>query len=70
MRATVVPITTPIPKVSKDPDDNVVLATAESGTASYIVTGDHQLQDIKQYKKIKIVSPRTFSEIIEEKKAA
>lgn len=69
-RVTIVPITTPIPKVSKDPDDNVVLATAESGTASYIVTGDHQFQDIKQYKKIKIVSPRTFSEIIEEKKAA
>lgn len=69
-RATIVPITMPIPNVSKDPDDNVVLATAESGTASYVVTGDHQLQNIKQYKKIKIVSPRTFSEIIEEEKAA
>ncbi len=69
-RATIVPITTPIPTISKDPDDNVVLATAESGTASYVVTGDHQLQEIKQFKKIKIVSPRKFSEILEEKKAA
>lgn len=64
-RATIVPITTPIPNVSKDPDDNIVLATAESGNASYVVTGDHELQDIKQYKKIKIVSPRIFSEIIQ-----
>lgn len=69
-RATVVPITTPLPTVSKDPDDNMVLATAESGNASYIVTGDHQLQAVKQYKRIKIVSPRTFSEIIQEEQAA
>lgn len=69
-RATVVPITTPIPTVSKDPDDNIVLATAESGAASYVVTGDHQLQDIKQYKKIKIVSPRNFSEILQKEQAA
>lgn len=69
-RATIAPITTSIPTISKDPDDNIVLATAESGSASYVVTGDYQLQSIKQYKKIKIVSPRTFSEIIEEDKAA
>lgn len=68
-RATITPITTSIPTISKDPDDNIVLATAESGKASYVVTGDHQLQDIKQYKKIIIVSPRKFSKIIEEKKA-
>lgn len=69
-RATITPITKPIPTVSKDPDDNVVLATAESGTVSYIVTGDHQFQNIKKYKNIKIVDPRTFSEIIEEHKVA
>ena len=69
-RATVIPITSPIPTISKDPDDNIVLATAESGTASYVVTGDHQLQDIKQYKNIKIVNARNFSEILEEEKAA
>ena len=69
-RATIVPITVPLPKVSKDPDDNMVLATAESGSASYVVTGDHQLQDLKQFKSIKIVSPRSFSEIIQEEQAA
>ncbi len=69
-RATIVSITTPIPTVSQDPDDNLVLATAESGTASFIVTGDHQLLDLKQYKNIKIVNARAFSEILEEEKAA
>ncbi|OGH07783.1 MAG: putative toxin-antitoxin system toxin component, PIN family [Candidatus Levybacteria bacterium RBG_16_35_11] len=69
-RATIAPIITHIPTISKDPDDNMVLATAESGNASYVVTGDHQLQEIKQYKKIKIVSPRIFSEIIREKNVA
>ena len=69
-RATIVPITSTLPTVSKDPDDNIVLATAESGNASYIVTGDRQLQDIKQFKNIKIVNVRTFSEIIEDGKVA
>ena len=69
-RATIVPITSTLPTVSKDPDDNMVLATAESGNASYIVTGDRQLQDIKQFKNIKIVNARTFSEIIEDEKVA
>ena len=69
-RATIVPITSTLPTVSKDPDDNIVLATAESGNASYIVTGDRQLQDIKQFKNIKIVNVRTFSEIIEDEKVA
>lgn len=69
-RATIVSIITPIPKVSKDPDDNIVLATAESGSASYVVTGDHQLQDLKQFKGIKIVSSRSFFEIIQKEQTA
>lgn len=69
-RATITQINTPIPAISKDPDDNIVLATAESGKVSYIVTGDHQLQEIKKYKKIKIVSPRIFSDIIGREKTS
>lgn len=68
-RATVVPITTPIPKVATHPEDDIVLATAESGKASYIVTGDHGLQNVKQFKDIQIVSPRSFSEILQIKKS-
>lgn len=64
-RAKVVPITTPIPKVSTHPEDDLVLATAESGKARYIVTGDHGLQNLKKFKNIEIVSPRDFSEILQ-----
>ena len=34
------------PKISRDPDDNVVLATARSGKARFLVTNDHDLLDI------------------------
>lgn len=68
-RATVVPITTPIPNIATHPEDNIVLATAESGDVSYIVTGDHGLQSLKHFKKIHIVSPRIFTEILQTEKA-
>lgn len=64
-RATIVPITTPIPTVATHHEDDIVLATAESGKVSYLVTGDHGLQNIKQFKDIQIVSPRAFSTILQ-----
>lgn len=64
-RATVVSIITPIPKVATHPEDDIVLATAESGKASYIVTGDHGLQSLTQFNGIHIVNPRRFSEILQ-----
>ncbi len=63
-------ITARIRDVATHPEDDLVLATAESGKASFVVTGDHGLQNLKQFKDIKIVSPRTFSEILRTKKAA
>ena len=57
-------ITTTIQGVATHPEDDLVLATAESGKASFVVTGDHGLQNLKQFKDIKIVSPSTFSEIL------
>lgn len=67
-RSTITPITTPIPKVATHPEDDIVLATAESGKASYIVTGDHGLQNLKKFKNIQIVNPKTFAEILEAEK--
>ena len=69
-RATVVPITTPIPNVATHPEDNIVLATAESGMAAYIVTGDHGLQSLNHFKGIHIVSPRDFAELLQQEHAA
>ena len=34
------------PKVSRDPDDHMVIATARSGKARFLVTNDHDLLDI------------------------
>lgn len=69
-RAIIVQITTPIPSITTHQEDNIVLATAESGNASYIVTGDYGLQNLKKFKNISIVSPRAFAEILQKEKAA
>lgn len=63
--ATIVSITTPIPKIATHPEDDIVLATAESGNAQYIITGDHGLQNIKEFKGIQIVNPRHFAGILQ-----
>lgn len=68
--ATVVKITTPIPKIATHPEDDIVLATAESGNSQYIVTGDHGLQEVKEFKGIQIVNPRHFSGILQANKDA
>jgi putative PIN family toxin of toxin-antitoxin system len=46
--------------VSRDADDDVVLATALAAGASVIVTGDADLLVIGRYKDVDIVSPRDF----------
>lgn len=46
--------------VSRDADDDVVLATAVAAGATVIVTGDQDLLVIGRYNGIDIVSPRDF----------
>jgi putative PIN family toxin of toxin-antitoxin system len=46
--------------VSRDADDDVVLATAVAAGASLIVTGDQDLLVIGRHNGIDIVSPRDF----------
>jgi uncharacterized protein len=64
-KAKLISITTPIPKIATHPEDDLVLATAESGNAEYIVTGDNQLQSLKRFKDTKIVNPKIFSQILD-----
>jgi putative PIN family toxin of toxin-antitoxin system len=47
-------------RVSRDADDDVVLATAVAAGASLIVTGDQDLLVIGRHNGIDIVSPRDF----------
>tara|TARA_Y100000588_G_scaffold292029_1_gene311246 strand:+ start:1730 stop:2131 length:402 start_codon:yes stop_codon:yes gene_type:complete len=46
--------------VCRDADDDWVLATAEAGKAEVIVTGDQDLQVLKEHEGVQIMSPRDF----------
>jgi len=63
--STVVSITAPIPTVASTLEDNLVLATAESAGAPYLVTGDAELLRIGQYKGTVILSPRQLHDLLE-----
>ncbi len=51
-------------QISPDRDDDFVLACAVDGKADYIVSGDPHLLDLKTHKKISILLPREFAELI------
>ncbi len=46
--------------VCRDPDDDWVLATAVTGAAEVIVTGDADLLTLDSYSGIEMLSPRQF----------
>jgi putative PIN family toxin of toxin-antitoxin system len=61
-RTTLVEIRSGFRVVKEDPKDDVVLNTAHSGEAEYIVSGDRHLIAVREFRKIRIV---TVSEMIE-----
>jgi len=46
--------------VAPSPNDDLVLATAESGGAEYVVTGDAKFLAVKEFRGIEILSPSAF----------
>ena len=62
-RCSIVDTQTLPSQVSRDPDDDNIIATAISGTCGYIITGDKDLLDLKKAGDILIVSPSQFWEI-------
>ncbi|MBI2019466.1 putative toxin-antitoxin system toxin component, PIN family [Candidatus Daviesbacteria bacterium] len=48
--------------VVRDSDDNRVLEAAVEGDCDFIITGDQDLLELKEYRKIKIVTPVQFLE--------
>lgn len=55
----------PTVRVASDPDDNKFLATALTGDAHYLITGDvGDLLPIKQWKGIRIITPNEFMGIL------
>lgn len=60
--AIVKPARLPAP-VCRDPDDDVVLATALAGKADVTITGDTDLLTLGAFQGIPILSPRQFVEV-------
>ncbi len=62
---TPIPITTEVHGVATHPEDDLILATAVSAQADYLVTGDRQLQKLSSYQGVNILSPRSFLEVLQ-----
>lgn len=59
-----VPITVTVQGVATHPEDDLILATAVSAQAEYLVTGDRQLLALGQFNGVQIVTPRDFAPIL------
>ena len=53
--------------VTRDPNDDMVIATAARAQAAYIVTRDDDLLSLQQYEDITIISPEAFMAILRER---
>jgi uncharacterized protein len=52
--------------VTRDPNDDMVIATAVRAQAAYIVTRDNDLLSLQQYEDIIIITPEAFIAIVRE----
>lgn len=59
-----VPNVEPLAGVATHPEDDAILATAVSGAADYLVTGDRQVQGLGSVQGISIISPAIFRAIL------
>jgi len=62
--AIIVPLTTRVQGVATHPEADLVLSTAVSIRADYLVTGDKKLQGIVTSDGVQIVIPRQFLEVL------
>lgn len=53
-------------RTCRDPDDNYLLALAETSQANYLVTRDEDLLSLKQWKDTRIIYPARLLTILEE----
>jgi putative PIN family toxin of toxin-antitoxin system len=63
-QVSVSPITVSVHEVATHPEDDVILATAVSDKADYLVTGDTKLQGVRTYNGVTILSPKQFLAIL------
>lgn len=58
-------ITTTVSGVASHPEDDLVLATAVSAQAEYLVTDDKQLLRLRSYRGVAIISPSQFLAVLD-----
>ena len=63
--ATLTPIIGEVHGVAAHPEDDLVLATAVSAAAEYLVTGDRELQRLGSYGGVTILNPRAFLDLLQ-----
>jgi predicted nucleic acid-binding protein len=64
---------TDLPQVTvviRDPNDDMVIATAQAAHAAYIVTRDKDLLSLQQYEEITILTPKAFMGVLRERRRA
>ena len=66
-RARIVPLTVTVAGVATHPEDDLVIATAVSASADYLVTGDRPLVTrVPTYEGVRLLSPREFLTLLAE----
>jgi putative PIN family toxin of toxin-antitoxin system len=50
--------------ISRDKDDDKILQCGFNGNVDFIITGDKDLLVLKEYKAIKIITPKKYLEIV------
>jgi len=65
--ASLVPPSPDIPAVVRDPNDDMVLATARAADATYLITRDLDLLTLQTYEGIIILTPEAFMAILRER---
>ncbi len=63
-RAAITPITSPVSGIASHPEDDLILATALSGGANFLVTGDYKLLELREYQGLLLVTAREFLAIL------
>ncbi len=58
--ATIVEPNEKIHAISRDPDDNMILECAIEGNVDFIITNDKDILDLKEFRKIKVMTPEEF----------
>jgi uncharacterized protein len=59
------PLTVTVSSIATHPEDDLILATAVSARADYLVTGDRQLLALQSFQGVQIISPREFLAILD-----